>query len=238
MVVGDRLNRFSAGGGIPTDYLVKMDSTSIDATATAQGNDVDIWEDLSTNGFDATQTGTPSPELDLNGSTRQVYFDQTDYLTFGATVSANELDFVPGTDEFTFVIRLGDLNPEAASGWIISKAGATASARQYGFLWVSGAPFFVMYAGGDEFEGTGGSLAANDLIFYTMSTSTVSIQVNGTVEESEAFTGTTTNSDEVLIGSRTGPSTEYGGNFDLLYIYDRVLTAGEITEFRNAFEKN
>ncbi len=213
--------------------VFRMDETSVDATATVEANDTDIWTDL-INGNNATNTGTDSPELHItSGSVRQVTFDgSNDFLRVG---SPAVLDFAPTTDEFTIVVKLGE-NISASGGYFLCKSdnSSTASSnRQYGLGYDNGDIF--CFVGGTDSRGTK-TASSGELVIMTVSTTALNVWSNTTQVITDASIGNNTTTGNLIIGARTdGSGAHFNGDLQAVLMYDRVITAQEITDMQNQY---
>lgn len=198
-----------------------------DTDASVQSDPISNWND-STNNNDATQTGTPQPTLNIVSGTDLVTFDgANDWMNIGTPAV---LDFAPGTDPFCIVIKTA--GSVATTGYHISKAGGTASLRQYGIYLLSNQ--YEAYVGGTRLQSTTNP-ASNDLIILNVNTSTADMYINSTKIIDAGTIGTATNSDDINIGSRTNGSFLYDGELQFIYIYDRELTSGEIAAIQSQY---
>ena len=237
-IVIDSYTSFPVQGGgtsLNVPGLISLwDTTSIDATATAEGDDVDLWTDTEGSN-NATQTGTTSPELHIGttGGSRQVTFDGTDWLNLG---KPSNLNFIPQTDEFSIVARLGDNIP--TQGYIISKADATSSLRQWGIYHNSTSNMGTFIGGQDTVSSTFFP-QGNDLYILTVSTANQTLRANGNVIiDNVALTGTATSDVDINIGGRSNGGYLLNGDLEFIAVYNKVLSASEITAIETEFNLN
>ncbi len=210
------------------------DSSSIDVTATIEGDPVGTWTDLISDN-NATQSGTSKPVLHLDGGIRQVRFNgATSWLDIGTPAN---LDFAPGTDEFSVVIKLG--GGSATGGYILSKAPATPSLRQYGFV-VQDENDLSVVIGGTTYGSIAFTYASNSLLIYTISTTAVNLRGDGVALLTGAAIGTATTTANVNIGTRTNEDggNNFNGDLEFIAIYNKVLSAEEISAIEAEFNVN
>lgn len=202
------------------------------STITHTGGLVDEWADKSPEGNDAIGTGVNRPttaSATINGL-NTIDFDSTgdpDYLVIGQPAS---LDFVGGTDEFTFI---SVLQAEVGkTGTILSKAGLTSSQRQYQYFVSAGV--LNSNIGGTADVGSITIVGDAHLVASTLSTTTHTLYVDGILDDSAA-PGTNSNSNDVMVGARRGTDVNTGSGFELdgkfgeVIMYNRVLNSVEFT---------
>jgi hypothetical protein len=233
MITQNRYLRFpDSGSGVvipPSLDLVNLlsyyESGSVDPTAILENDIISSWDDAKGVNH-GTQTGTQRPELHIgtSGGARQVSFDGIeDWLNIG---KPSNLNFIPQTDEFSIVARIGDTKP--TQGYIISKADATSGLRQWGLYIGSSTQFGVVLGGVTETFNTG--FSPNALIILTVSTTTITLNVDGVDLGGEAITGTATSDVDVNIGGRSNGGYLFDGDQDFISVFSGVLSAGEITD--------
>lgn len=236
-----RLAQEQGNTGIPVNAILDgignlvslWDNISIDSSATSEGDAVATWTD--TKGDNDASGGT-SPELHLGtkGGARQVTFNGTsDWLNVGQPAN---LDFVPQTDEFSIVARLGDNPP--TTGYIISKAPADTGTRQWGFIKSDSGGNYIAYVGGQAYNSSAISSVANQLLVITVSTTTIKMYADGVEIMNTALLGTATNSNNVNIGSRTDGGFLLDGDLDFIAVYNKELSASDLNTIDQNFNIN
>lgn len=217
--------------------IMYLDGGSIDATATTEGDPISTWDDKTANNLDVTQTGTARPVLHIaTGGGRQARFDGTDDW-LDETTNNSLLNLLPGTDEFTIVVREGDTKP--TTGYYVSKATTSAGNRQYG-IFTTAVDRIQTYVGGvQENEPIANTATTNRLFIVTVSTTLVNLWVDGVIEILDGSIGTNTDAGQSLnVGSRTDGSFLYDGDMDLLAIIPGVITQTEREAIETEFQIN
>lgn len=232
----------NAGSGDAITILnpdIYYNNTSIDATAISEGDDVDIWSDLSGNTDHATNTLTASPELHLNGSDRQITFDGTDWLDIA---DASVCDYTLGTDEFTIVVREGDV--VGTNGTLVSKAVLTVADRKF-VLYKSGSALnYIVNHGGTAATFTFSPTVTNTnkLIILVFTTTQVNMWIDGQASVQNPVTLDTSAgshaSQSINIGSRTDGGFMYSGDLDLVAIIPSALDPTERENIETEFQIN
>lgn len=186
------------------------------------GTSVLAWTDQAGNGLTGTQgTGANQPTLStsaVNGYS-SLSFDGGDYLDLG-----DVLDFTPGTDEWSFfgVYNVGTGN----TGTLIARAGAGVANRQWQYG-INGNDFFQVIGGGGLQQGA--NVATNQWNLSSSVATTVDVDswLRGTVDVSGGAIDTDTETENVIIGARTGGTgfTLTGEIAELIIINGALSTA-------------
>jgi len=197
-------------------------------TIVSSSGSVSKWKDKSGNANHATQgTGSAQPTTGsstINGK-NALSFDGGDFL--GLDQPSN-LDFTPGTDEFT-IFAVCNV-PVGEQGAIVSKAGATTNQRQYHFIYIDDHATGII--GGSSKDYPTDITSTPQVLTLEVSTSGQELFINGTSDGTGSI-GTATNSADVLIGARRSNDSNGGSAFLLtgdigeIIIYNRNLTATE-----------
>lgn len=225
--------------GTPSDAILDLspviyyNPSSIQSTG-GDGDTVTAWNDLSGNDFHATpSSGTAVLNV---GTTNQVQFDGS--VWFDVTNDAS-LDFDICTDNFTLIAREGDVS-STSSGYLISKAEATASNREYGIYYISSTQTGV-YLGGSVANATlmaGG----NRLHIFIVTGNAYEYYVDGVLENSGTLSNCSdgAGSQSVNIGSRTDGSfvMNNGSMMDLAAIIPSAISSGERAAIETEFQIN
>lgn len=205
----------------------------------SDGASVTSWSDVSGNSLSATATGVGGTEPTFNTNTvntslPSMSFDEGDYLDLGQPAG---LDFVPGTDSWSFFI-VYSMSNAAEQGTLFAKADGAGGNRTYQYTVddSGGAErYFSSFIGGNNTTGTGADVSAVGTWFvssHSNNTATRDSWTNeGTNHTADAIGTNTTGAVDVLIGARraTAPSTSFGfpytGSIAEIAMYD-----GEATE--------
>lgn len=214
--------------------VVYYTPSSIQSTG-GDGDTITAWNDTSGNGFNATPSGGTAV-LNVSG-TDQVQFDGS--VWFDVTDDAS-LDFDICTDAFTLIAREGDV-AATNSGYLVSKAEATASNREYGIYYISSTST-GFYLGGGAGSATITS-GANRLHIYIVNGSFYDYYVDGSLVASGSFGSPCsdgTGSQSVNIGSRTDGSfvMNSGSQIDMVAIIPSAITSGERGAIETEFQIN
>jgi len=204
------------------------DETSIDVTATIEGDDISIWNDIGGGTNDATQSLTLRPKLHINSvnGDREVRFDgSNDWLNVGKPAN---LGFLPNVDAISCVVRVGE--SISSQGYYISKASSTSSTRNYGFFDSSGtANIALVYGGTSAFSNT--APTSGGLIIHTItSDGRYTTRVNGLLVQTAVITSTNNSDADINIGGRSNGGFLYDGDIKSIAMYNEVLTAEEIAD--------
>lgn len=217
---------------ITPDLVSLWDSSSIDPTATTEGDDINTWSDAYGSN-DATQTLTSRPKLHIaSDGDRQVRFDGgDDWLNVG---TPSNLNFVGNTDAFSCVIKTGEVHGAGANGYWISKASATGSTRNYGF-YDSGSGAEISFVIGGTNTNIGTAPSADDLIIFTITSGgAYTIRINGT-ESTGTNAGSNSSDVDINIGGRSNGGYTLEGDIQMIGMYNDVLTAGEISAIETQY---
>lgn len=209
--------------------------TSIDATADVDNDAITVWNDLSGNNLNAT-VGAGTVTMN-QGANRQVELGSGAWLDIPSNAA---LDFTAGTDEFTVVCRLGDVD-WSGNGYIFSRAPNT-SANLIG-LGVTGGLLRYIYNGQTAFVDTGVNLQPNDLIVCVVKTTGLTIYCNGSVIVSETTggnAGANGSTQSWNIGARTdGTYTpSVASTLDIFAIIPSALTTTQRQAIEAEFQIN
>lgn len=232
---------YSLGTYSPT-WIIVMDSTSLDPTATVDTDPLNSWNDLSGNGNDFTQTSTNRPELDIVGGEKEVNFDDAAAQYFDAP--NNSLgEVVLGTDEVTFIWKEGNIN--ASLGAFFSKAVATSSERNYAIYRSNNPDNTYVNIGGTATAYTsadGVPLGVTDRVWVlTISTTVYNLYVDGVQVATDVTLDTTYgdhSSQSMNIGARTDGGFTLNGNMQFFGMAEGVATSGEIAQIFATLQEN
>lgn len=187
---------------IPTEQPGDASGISLwlkaDQGVSTSGTSVSAWTDASANGNTGTQgTGANQPTLaanSLNGH-NALSFDGGDFLDFG-----DILDFTPGTDAFSFFTVYNVNNGNTGS--ILARGGGTQGNRQYQYG-ITGNIFFQVI-GGTRNDGAGTATGQWNVSSSITSTTDVNAWLSGATDLTGAGIGTSTETQNVIVGARTG----------------------------------
>ncbi|WP_394749528.1 hypothetical protein [Spongiimicrobium salis] len=209
--------------------VVKQTPETIDPTAVNEGDVVSVWND-SQSGFNATAATTTRGTLHIENGERQILFDGVDdFYTYG---NVPQLDFTPGTDEFTIVLKIGHAVSQTKTQQLIAKAQLNStSSGQYSISLISSTQRY--YAGGlQSIEST--AFAAGDVIVMVVRTTGMDVYRNDVLIVDNEPVGTATTSNDLLLGARfDGSSHNYEGSFSHIAIFNDAISRSEITEIFN-----
>ena len=202
----------------------------------ADGASVTTWNDVSGNSLSAAASGGGGTEPTFNTNTvnttlPSLSFDDGDFLDLGQPAG---LDFVPGTDSWSFFIVYNISNP-TEQGTFFSKADATGGNRTYQYTVddTGGAEtYFSSYIGGNFQAGTVQINTSNWMVSSHSNNTTVRDSwINETTNIINDNIGTNnTGAVDVLIGARRGTAPSTGSGFHLdgsiaeIAMYDGVMT--------------
>ncbi|WP_420318828.1 T9SS type A sorting domain-containing protein [Ekhidna sp.] len=194
-----------------------------DKGVTTSGTNVTDWADQSDSGINAAQATSndqPTYKTSAINSHAVLEFDGTDdYLDLG-----DVLDFVPGTDAFSFFAIFNTLD----NGTILSRANdGTAANRQYQFITTGGD--YSQIIGGTQSTGTTPVVDDAWTIVGTMiNTANLDTYLNGAIEINNGGVGIASETTNVLIGARTGGAGYiYGGDIAEILMFDAELTVSQ-----------
>ncbi|WP_034039769.1 hypothetical protein [Wocania ichthyoenteri] len=208
------------------------DNSTIDNAAVNENDLLNEWNDKVSDNH-ATQTGVLRPKLHLNAtSEKQVRFDNT-WMNIGNSASLN---FVGGVDEFTVVVKLGDV--AGTTGYMFSKAIQNGTERQYALLYDQGTVATILRGNFSYLSHNAYALQPNDLIIWTVSTLVQKVTVNDFLITDNGVVNTNytpNNTADVNIGSRTNGTFRYNGDIAFIACYNRVLTDTEINKIKAEF---
>ncbi|WP_394749475.1 hypothetical protein [Spongiimicrobium salis] len=209
--------------------IVKQTPETIDPTAVNEGDVVSVWND-SQSGFNATATTTTRGTLHIENGERQILFDGVDdFYTYG---NVPQLDFTPGTDEFTIVLKIGHAVNTTKNQQLISKAQLnTTTSGQYSISLVSSIQRY--YAGGQQ-SIESAVFAPGDVIIMIVRTTGMDVYRNDVQIVTNGAVGTVTTSNNVLLGSRfDGTTHNFEGSLSHVAIFNAATTAQEASAIYN-----
>lgn len=226
----DRFIRFGSALDLPS-LLVKMTPNSVDATATAEDDPVEVWDDLSGNNYDATET-TNEPQLHLVSGERQVDFvtANDDFLS----IAHANVDLTPGTDEFTIVVKLGDETPNASNyQCLFCKAQLNFfTSAQYAAYTSGGLTNY--WIGGDRHTLSSNDWVAEDIIFMVVRTDGADIYINNVKVLDNVSVGTDTTSNDLILGATyQGATANLDVPLSYYLMYTDDLTTDQLTAIYN-----
>jgi hypothetical protein len=193
-----------------------------------------LWADRSGNGNNGTLISTPTFNNENGGS---LSFDGADYVTVPNSSNINLINTISletwvkyTTPLNTVLIEKSSSNSHYQLQIFSSSLGSPAIAGQLVFMLQPSSADWVV-----------SGIVTNDGSWYHVvgtydrAVSTAKIYVNGVLRNtnSSISTGPTSNTQPLLIGSRSG-STGFGGSIGGVKIYNRALTAQEILQNFNA----
>lgn len=214
-----------------------MNNTTIDATATVEADPISTWEDITSNGYDFSQTLTARPELHLDVSEREVTFDGTnDYMQLA---SGGTADYTLGTNEFTVIIREGD--NAGSTGTMLSKAVTTTADRKFQLYKSTNADNIYINTGG-----TGGLIGSmtggtDRLIIVVVTTTNFSVYVDGSqvgVTTTLDTTAASHASQPWEVGGRSTGGFLYNGDIDLVAVIPSALDGTQRSSVFTEFQVN
>ncbi|MEQ9405563.1 MAG: T9SS type A sorting domain-containing protein [Cyclobacteriaceae bacterium] len=210
----------TAPGDLAANLTLWLDA---DRAITTSGSNVTNWGDQSDSGIDAVQaTASDQPlyKTDAINSHAVIELDGTDdYLDLG-----DVLDYVPGTDAFSFFTVFNTLD----NGTILSRANnGTAANRQYQFITTGGV--YSQIIGGTQSTGATSVVDDSWTIASTLiNTANLDTYLDGTLEINNGGVGTASETTNVLIGARTGGNGYiYGGDIAEIIMFDVELSAAQ-----------
>ncbi|RDY57726.1 LamG-like jellyroll fold domain-containing protein [Flagellimonas nanhaiensis] len=177
----------------------------------------------------------PSDSRDLPGLVYSVDDPPTDLNFLGdrqIDIGSTNIDFTPGTDEFSIVVKMGGTHPTSFSS-IIAKG--TSSSVQYMLGIQDGNNLNTALGGGNIVQSSNTFYSGTDLYIWTVSTTTQILRDDGTERLNAAFSGTATNASNVTIGGRSDSTSQMTGSIAWIRIYNRVLSASEISAIEAEF---
>ena len=207
-----------------------------DDLSLSNGASVTSWSDVSGNTLTATATGGAGTEPTFNTNTvntvlPSLSFDDGDFLNLGQPAV---LDFVPGTDSWSFFI-VYQITNATEQGTFFSKADGVGGNRTYQYTVddTGGAEtYFSSYIGGN-FQAGSVQINTGDW-FVSSHTNDASFRDSWTNEganiTNDAIGTNNTGAVDVLIGARrqTAPSTGFGFALDGS-IAELAMYGGEVT---------
>jgi len=237
--------------------VMLLDRTGIDSAATSQGNNVTTWDDR-VSGIGFEDLGTTVPTLNLNGGLKEVRFQTTDGMY--TVTEPSELDFIMGTNDCSFVFKIGAT--VTTQGTLLAKSTNGTEEMQFQCtIHNTGVEAMGNNFGSDgaaaafSRSDTAAAMTSGDVLIWTVDSSSstgCSTYKNGVFEAANFYSnsdGTTnvgvggsfyniSNNHPVYLGCRRNnadTSIGFSGAFDLAYIavYNRILTTDEITHLTN-----
>lgn len=220
------------------------DRDGIDSSATVDGNNVDTWTDAIAGRVLNKVTGT-QPVLELNGSLRAVRFDGTNAMRIAEW---SGVDFLPGTDAFTIVVKLGN-DPGSGGGTLIGKQLDGSDEIQYQFARANLVNMIQMHAGTTAAQttytrwDTGSTINSEANQVYSIAVGTASATdvtaYEGTTSlsldtGSSPYTNGHSNNYDIYVGARWAGSGDsigfaFDGSIAHLLIFSKKLNFTEIS---------
>jgi len=220
-----------------TDPVLYLRPSTIDPDVTIDGNALSdtgepAWADRSSNGLTTTMIGTNPLALNIDASAgRQVTFDGTNGLDISDDAS---IDFTPGTDEFSLVLREG--SDDTAQGYWIAKADDADTGRQYTAV-IRNTTLRVVIGGTEQIATV--PAGPNRLVILNVSTTGVDAWVDGTQYLTAASIGTNTATNSLNVGCRTDAAGgQMIGDLDIVAIIPKVISTAEREAIEAEFQIN
>ncbi|BFP40460.1 hypothetical protein FGF1_13050 [Flavobacteriaceae bacterium GF1] len=222
----------------PTDspnYVGRFDPTSIDAIATVEDDPVTVWNNLNTSGVG--NIAFNNSILHIEGGQRQVDLSGT-AGSFGTIPNAN-VNYVPGTDEWTIAGRIGyDGAAAGVQQVIIGKIQLNFSASgQYAVYQQSGLLRGII--GGTTTFGPSADWSTGDTFVLTVRTTGFDLYRNDVLIITNGTLGVNTTTNDLIIGARfDGQSNNFSGSFSHIYIKNQAIDSTEASTLHNHMNGN
>lgn len=186
----------------------------------------------------ATSLGSPVlNEIILLGqpTIKEISFDGTDdYFSLG---QPGNLNFVPGTDEFTIVIETGSGSP--TTGVLVGKTVSNGGLRQYQFgVENNQSDIYLNTGGSSTISDTNYNLAQPSLLIFRVTTSTMQARHNGLNGAAHNRSLTNTTNTDITIGARmsdgnTSPTFFYNGTIRKIAFIAKAISDLEALAIEN-----
>jgi len=253
--VPDLLLASKQQSAVPADPILSIPNITaywkregIDASATAQGNNVNTWTD-EVAGRVLTKVGATQPTLNIASGKREVAFNGNSGMDIPEFAG---IDPAGRTNAYTIIAKVGNIT---GTGTLIGKQTNSTDNVQYQIAYrntgtgelgqnvgslIDGANVNNFFARGYTAAGT---LVANKVISFTVGTAnntdTVLYYDNEIVtptlfnNPSQLTIGTITNNHPMMVGSRrnnadTSIGYSFTGSISHILVFSKKLTAGEI----------
>lgn len=225
----------------PDVYTYK---NSIDAGATSDTDPVTIWNDLSGNGNDFEDSFYTAPELNINGSDREVNAGNDANVTTGMVIAdASVGDKIIGTDEFTVIYRIG-ASGEYHDGITFAKRAAPSGESNWHFTGESDGQQTVSI-GGTGYGSNLGAVGDNSgmLVIAIITTTTVEVWIDSVEELTPQTLGSDgTSSATRAVGITLGLNAGFGvsgeGPLDLFAFISKAISTSEREAVEAEFQIN
>lgn len=205
---------------------IKLTPESIDASAVSEDDAIAEWTDLA-NGYDAT-SATNQPQLHIESGQRQVDFVKAN-ADFLSIPHANT-NFIPGTDEFTIIIKIADFRGERYP--FMKGQINIASSGQYGMELYSTYAYFVIGGTRHYYDAT--YVADDDIFAMVIRTTGMDVYQNNVKILDNVSVGTNTTTNDLILGaSYLGATQNFDGIVSYYLMYNAELTPTELTDIYN-----
>ena len=216
---------------LDTSPVLYMPTSNIQSATNTDGEPIISWDDVTGNA-DVVVVNSP---VFFNGAGSQVQwvtnarFDVEDIAA---------LDFTPGTDEFTIIVREGD-DLSGTNRYLLSKADDTGTGRQYAIF--KGSGDVVQYVvGGLAGPSFGLPPFNNRLHILVVKTTGMDAWVDGLQKYFSQSIGTNTATNQVNVGARTNGSSvlSAGSKLDIVAIIPSAITPAQRIAIETEFLVN
>ena len=142
------------------------------------------------------------------------------------SIADANVDFVPGTDEFTIIIKVEDFR---GNGHVFSKGQINmASSGQYVFRYFTS--YVEFYIGGTYHYYDSTSFVDGDIIAMVVRTDGMDVYQNNTKIINNGSVGTNTTTNDLILGaSFEGATNPWGGSMSYFLMYNAELTTWIVT---------
>lgn len=181
------------------------------------------WNSVAPGTLNATPRGTPLLGIAPDGD-RQYKANNVSAFTLGTPAA---LDYVPGTDAFYVIFKVGEAT--LVNGCIFCKSTAATATRQYQIEATVTSTLTIYIGGVNVILGTQ-TISIDDIFIINVGLTTLNIWRNGIqIVTNAAVTGTATNTVAVDIGSRGTGLFLDSGSLELVASGTGNIVIGEIT---------
>ncbi|WP_422858765.1 hypothetical protein ACOKFD_15600 [Flagellimonas sp. S174] len=224
-----------------SDIVPSADIAELDAWIDALQYDGDSDGTAITTVVDETGTVTGIVPTNMTVNVNANGDPEFDFTASGAFINLGrptELDYTPGTDEFTLMVVLGE-NAGTQGYYIAKLAPSNAQYGFYGHTGVGSDDYFTNVGDiGFDHDNTDSTFPEDEVVFLRVTTTAQELYVDGSLISSTTV-GTNTENVDVLLGARRGTSsntlTGFLGDFTtkVYGFWGKALTPTEMTNISN-----
>ena len=226
--VSGEVSVFNEGSSDPIDTMDGIIASWRADDLPAVGQPAGNWTDR-INSFVMVAKGSPTIQSSTTG--KEVFYDGVDDA-HANDADDPEIDFIPETDAFTYVFKIG--SPSAFGEQLFGKRNSAASTNQYGAE-ARGADFRVRLGGASYNFTHNNDETIENIYVVAVSTTQVSLYANGTLIGTQTLAGSATYPPVLAFGATENGGTANFTSFGMMdfLLFDKTLNQTEVNTIQS-----